>query len=292
MSSKVILSTIQVIKSRSASGGGYSEQASSPSRTDATAWAVLAMKAIGGRADLQDSARSYLASEQHTDGRICLAKEQPQTLWPTSLALLAWNGSDAYQKNRDLAIQFLLGVTGKHWKRENNSPLEHDPSIKGWPWIENTFAWVEPTVLSILALRLCGYDQHPRVQEAMRLLMDRQLPGGGWNYGNTLVYGQELYPQPESTGMALVALAGRIEKNKIARSLHHMKSQIVSIRSPLSLGWGLFGLGAWNERPAEAERWLVECLSRQNKFGAYGTSLLSLLLLAYKASGGFLETVR
>jgi len=291
MRKKEITSVVDTIAGRSAPGGGFSEHTGTPFRADATAMAILALKTAGSHLHLLESARSRLVSEQLADGRVCLAKDQLQAFWPTALALLAWNGSYAYRKHRDLAIHFLIGASGKHWKKKENSPLGHDPSIKGWSWIEDTFAWVEPTALVIMALRLSGYAEHARVSEAVHLLMDRQLPGGGWNYGNTIVYGQELYPQPESTGMALTALAGKVEKREIARSLDYLKSQIRSSRTPLSLGWGLFGLGSWGDRPAEARRLIVECLSRQNKFGAYGTTLLSLLVLAYKANGGFLDAI-
>ena len=91
--------------------------------------------------------------------------------------------------------------------------------------------------------------------------------------------------------MALTALAGQVEKKEIQRSLNYLKSQAVSCRTPLSLGWALFGLGAWGERPTEAKKWIIESLSRQRKYGTYGTTLLSLLVLAYSSNGGFLETI-
>ena len=43
------------------------------------------------------------------------------------------------------------------------------------------------------------------------MMLDRQLPHGGWNYGNTYVFGRELRPMPESTGAALTGLAGQVE---------------------------------------------------------------------------------
>lgn len=291
MSRKEIIATLRTISGRSVPGGGFSEQPGEPFRLDATAWAILALKAEGTHPTFVESARSRLASEQFSDGRMSLAQDQPQIYWSTPLAILAWHGSNTYAENKSRGIQFLLTTEGKTFPKGKVQVFAHDPSLKGWPWIEDTIAWVEPTALSILSLSIAGYGAHKRVQEAVRLLMDRQLPSGGWNYGNTIVYEQELYPQPESTGMALTALAGQVEKKEIQRSLDYLKSQAVSCRTPLSLGWALFGLGAWSKRPAEARQWIIECLSRQNKFGAYGTTLLSLLLLAYKANGGFLETI-
>ena len=265
MTKKEIAATVRTISSRSVPGGGFSEQRGTPFRVDSTAWAILALRADGTHSNLVGSARSRLASEQFSDGRISLAQDQPQAYWSTPLALLAWYGSDAYAENKSRGVQFLLSTEGQTFPKGKFEFIAHDPSLKGWPWIEDMFAWVEPTALSILALSIAGYGKHKRVQEAVRLLMDRQLPNGGWNYGNTIVYGQELYPQPESTGMALTALAGQVEKKEIQRSLNYLKSQAVSCRTPLSLGWALFGLGAWGERPPEAKKWIIESLSRQRK---------------------------
>ena len=44
----------------------------------------------------------------------------------------------------------------------------------------------------------------PRIREAVRLLWDRQLPHGGWNYGNTVVLKQELRPHLLPTGLARI----------------------------------------------------------------------------------------
>ena len=39
-----------------------------------------------------------------------------------------------------------------------------------------------------------------------RLLMDRAVPGGGWNAGNVRVLGADLDPYPDTTAWALLAL--------------------------------------------------------------------------------------
>ena len=289
--SKEIIATIRTITGRSVPGGGFSEQYGSTGRTDAAAWAILALKVSGANPDILESARSWLALEQHDDGRVCLSKGHPDVIWPTALAVLAWNGSSAHRKYQDRAICFLLKMKGSSSANGGGSITPMDLSLVGWPWVEQTFSWVEPTALSILALKLSGHGAHERVHEATRLLMDRQLPSGGWNVGSTIVYGQESYPQIENTGMALSALADQMEKRQIERSLHCLQAKAALCRTPLSLGWALLGLGAWKERPPEARRRVVECLSRQKKYGPYGTTLLSLLLLAYEAKSGLLEAI-
>jgi len=49
---------------------------------------------------------------------------------------------------------------------------------------------------------------HPRADEAVQLMLDRILPGGGCNYGNTIVLDQLLRPHIQPTGIVLLALAG------------------------------------------------------------------------------------
>jgi hypothetical protein len=291
MDKKEIVSAVGTVAGRSMPGGGFSEYTGTPFRADATAMAILALKTAGSHLHLVESARSRLASEQLSDGRICLAKDQPRTYWPTALAILAWHGSSVYRQNQDLAIHFLLKTKGLSSAKNGGSITTLDLSLVGWPWIEETFSWVEPTAMSMMALYLSGYGEHDRVREAVRLLMDRQLPRGGWNIGSTIIYGRETYPQLDCTGIALSVLNRCVDRKDIDRSLHYLESVVASCRTPLSLSWALFGLGAWGRRPPEAGRWLSDCLSRQKKYGTYGTATLSLLLLAYQAKGGFLEAI-
>ena len=48
-----------------------------------------------------------------------------------------------------------------------------------------------------------------RLEQAERLLFDRQCAGGGWNYGNSEVLGQKLHAYVPTTALALLALQDR-----------------------------------------------------------------------------------
>jgi hypothetical protein len=236
--------------------------------------------------DVIESGRSRLVASQLEDGRVSVFPTDPGPFWPTSLAILAWHGTSKYAKQRVRATDFLLRTTGKHWEKTENSPLEHDTSIHGWPWTQDTHSWVEPTSLSILALRTAGMGGHKRVREGVRMLMDRQLPSGGWNYGNTLAFGTELVPQADCTGIALNALAGEVPQSDLEKSVRYLQTHVMRLRTPLSLGWGILGLGAWGRRPEQATAWIGECLARQDLYGVYDTTLVSLLLLALEGKQG------
>ena len=181
----------------------------------------------------------------------------------------------------------MLAEGGNTSRYDPDGPVAHDTSIKGWAWIEKTHSFVDPTALSLLALEINGLGTHPRFRDGIRMLMNRQLPHGGWNYGNTLVYGKELSPFIDTTGLALTALAGHVAKEKVAESLQFLRKQAEQCRTPLSLAWTLFGLGAWGEFPSRGLEWIDETLKKQAKYGPYGTSLLSLLALAYMCRGDF-----
>ena len=156
----------------------------------------------------------------------------------------------------------------------------HDPRLVGWPWVLGTYSWVEPTALAVLALCRAGHTHHARVEQGVRLLLDRQLSRGGWNYGNTTVYGTELVPQLDMTGVALSALAGLVEADRVAKSIIFLENATRAARTPQSLAWGILGLGAWARRPAQAAAWVDASLALGERYGGYRTTHLAMLLAA------------
>lgn len=268
------------------SDGGFSGRPNGQYRPDATAWAALALAEHGVWPEIVAAARSRLAADQLADGRVPIRPEHPGAAWPTSLAIFAWRGSLPHRDAKRRAVEFLLSLSGKHWPARPDSPFGHDTSIPGWPWIADTHSWVEPTSLAMLALHASGHGHHERMREGVRMLLDRQLPQGGWNYGNTTVFESQLRSFPDSTGMALTALAGYVEQSGVAASLDLLEVELPRVRTPLAIGWGLLGLGAWRRTPLRAADWLGETLARQETLGAYDTAHLALLLLSQRAVRG------
>ena len=258
-------------------------------RPDALAWAIIALKPNGLRPEDLRPIRDRLAACQQPDGSIPISSDHPHAFWPTPIAILAWEQAPEFREAQARAVTFLLEKTGHQFPRPSGDVLGHDTTIKGWPWISGTHSWVIPTATAVMALRVAGQGNHARVAEGRRLLLDRQLPDGGWNYGNTLVYGQKLHPMPESTGLALSALAGIVSREEIAPSLTYLQSQLATVRTPLSLSWGLLGLGAWELGPTASRAWLEECWQHQKYYGEYDPSVVSLMLLALTNPGGIVS---
>jgi hypothetical protein len=289
MTEKSLEFWIEKLCERALPDGGFSGKIGGGYRSDATAWAAFALAALGARGDLVRAARSRLSADQMEDGRISISPDHPQAFWPTPLAILAWHGPPKHRDSQLRALKFLLTTTGIHFEKNENSVVGHDTLIKGWPWIGDTHSWVEPTSMVLLALELTGHNEHDRAREARRMLLDRQLEEGGWNYGNATVFGRQLRPMPESTGLALNALAGKVPDGVVGKSLLYLKDQINRLRTPLSLGWSLLGLGAWKERPVNADNLIHQCLANQNYYGVYNTHQLSLLLASLQGKRGLLS---
>jgi hypothetical protein len=280
---------INDIETRSLAAGGFAEQPGGPYRPDSTAWAILALEKAGAGNSIIAAGRNALAAGGFQDGRVFLPGA-PDVIWPTPLAILAWHGNAKYLEALNRATDFLMETSGNHWKREPEFPENHDSSLRGWPWVLGTHSFIEPTAIALLALERMRHDDHPRFREGIQMIMNRRLPRGGWNYGNTLVFGAELFPFIDATGMALTALAGHTSEESVKSGIDYLRAEAENCRAPLSLGWALFGLGAWGIFPGESEIWIEETLARQEKLGAYGTSLLSLLALAFFCRGNFRDT--
>jgi hypothetical protein len=131
----------------------------------------------------------------------------------------------------------------------------------------------------LIALTASGHADHPRAQQAAALLIDRLLPGGGCNYGNTVVLGRELRPHVLPTGLALFALRGQSDHSgKIARSLAYLQRELKPTVTPASLAYALLGLAAHGVAPQSAESLLARCADAALRRGA--TMELALLTLA------------
>jgi len=287
MERRLIESYFRQLEKRRLNDGGFAHKLGGSYKPDATAWASLAFQSAHTDGNLIESARNRLMNDQLEDGRVSISPNHSDAYWPTPLAILAWHDSPQHSEPRAKAVRFLLNTTGVHWPQKAGASKSHDTSINGWPWIADTHSWVEPTALSLIALRAVGYADHQRFEDGKRMLLDRQLPDGGWNYGNTFVFGNKLRPMPISTGMALNALAKTAVRKDVEPSLIYLKQKLPDIRSPLSLGWGILGLWAWDERPSFSDHWIAECLHRQDTYGEYETSALSLILISLVGADGF-----
>lgn len=279
--------TRDALLARALPDGSFAVSPGGDSRPDATAWAAVALHALAAAPEACVAARTALAKRQRPDGSVPVLPQRPEATWPTAVAALAWSPDPAFAAQTRAAAAWLQTHSGSHWPKQANSITGHDPSIKGWAWIDDTHSWVEPTAQAMLLLTVLGQGQTPRVTEAARMLLDRQLPDGGWNYGNTRVFRHILLPIPECTGHALAALAGQTDRTTVAASLAYLAGPEGAVATPLTAAWRAFGLTAWDAAPDDTLPLLVTTLQRQSRYGPYDTPLLAQLLAAWASRGHF-----
>lgn len=278
---KILQRTLNDILSRELPDGGFGYSDAASFSVEATAWAVLALKASGTHLDLAGRACDKLARIQQAGGRVSAVNGNAPAAWLTPLCILAWKCLQGNRQSIDAGIQFLLTFKDRHQARATDAPAGHDTASVGWPWIEKTHSWIEATCLAMLALKAYGYNQYLRTNEAARMIMDRQLSTGGWNYGNTIVFGNNLLPIPENTGQALCALSGMTDKQSVQASLDYLARCVRTVRTPLALAWTLQGLGMWSQLPWDWQRYVSQSLELQNRYGPYNTVLLAQLVTTY-----------
>jgi hypothetical protein len=170
---------------------------------------------------------------------------------------------------------WLAGREGLRWQEEQswrtrfsqwigraappNRVNELDTSIPGWPWIDGTFSWVEPTAIAMLALRAARRDPAlatvpaiaSRLRDGERLLVDRATPDGGWNYGNKRVLDYDLEPFPDTSAWALLALRGASGTGSlVGRALDRLDTLMHNNRSALARALAVLAWRAHGRDPA------------------------------------------
>lgn len=255
-------------------------------RVEPTVWSALGLLATGDEDDEAWRAASrWLSSLQQSDGAVGIDSTHAHPGWTTALAIIHWSARAGFASNQRRASEWLLRREGKrHESGALRGVMGHNPALTGWPWVEGTDPWLEPTALAVLALARAGLAGHKRVAQGRELINDRAIAGEGWNYGNNSVFGTRLRSQPEPTGLALLALrasggARSPIDRKVADALRYLEGELPAIRAAASLSWGLMGLDAWGRRPRDADRWLEESAARLVD-RAEASARLGLLLMA------------
>lgn len=247
--------------------GGY--YADSSAACEPTALSVMALAASGRREPATEAGR-WLLERQARDGSVGVRVDEPQPRWPTALAVLAWNALSRFEDAapefaaaRERAVAWMFTVEGKALERDPD--IGHDPRLAAWPWVEGTHAWIEPTALCVWALRECGRGDHARTREAVAMLLDRQLPDGGCNFGNTEVLGAVLRPHIQPTGLAFVALAhAQDESGRVTRGCRYLERTISADTAIVSLSWAVLGLRAHLRRDPRWSDWISTAYRRSH----------------------------
>ncbi|MGZ8949787.1 MAG: prenyltransferase/squalene oxidase repeat-containing protein [Candidatus Aminicenantales bacterium] len=213
------------------------------SSTEPTLLAALALFAIGVPVEPPKPLLSWALALQNTDGSLSVDPgHRGQGLWLTAHAAIVFHHY-GLEENLKRAQDFLLSL--KSVTILNDVRIKQDNTLAGWPWVPGTFGWVEPTAWSLIALNLSGQAGHARAVEGRKLLLDRRIPSGGWNYGNPGLDDKELLPFWDTTGLALTSLRGQVDIDRVRPSLDLVEKRQDKIESLCGLAWAVIGLQAY-----------------------------------------------
>ena len=81
----------------------------------------------------------------------------------------------------------------------------------------------------------------------VEMLLDRACVDGGWNSGNSVVYGVALRPHVEATAIALLALQDEQRIEAIQKSLSWLRQNAARVDSVSSLAWCILSLFVYQE---------------------------------------------
>jgi hypothetical protein len=182
--------------------------------TEPTALASLALRSHDNPAGVQQAALAWLGKRQNADGGWSPNDAVPTSTWVTSLVILALPNTG---QSADQLQRAAIWVTG-HVSQEPSTLTRYlllalgrtSAQVAGAsPWFPGTAGWVIPTSTAILALsRLNRTKFALQLEQSQRFLLSRRCSDGGWNHGGSSFRSENASSYAETTGLALLALAG------------------------------------------------------------------------------------
>ena len=207
---------------------------------------------------------NWLSGLVNSEGQLYLPNDDSPN-WGTSHLLITLSRLNLLSDLQQVSIDWLL-----EWKSqyiETTEVVTLDGTLIGWPWISDTFSWVQPTSYAIFALKLVGLGTHGRVKEAEALLFDRMCRQGGWNFGNPIILNRPIDPSLSETAIALFALQDIPEAaTAINNGVVLLETELPNYSTALALSLGILCLQLYN-RPVE--RFVDLLLARQESDGSW-----------------------
>jgi hypothetical protein len=269
--------------------GGWSYLNSSQTSVEATSLAAIALNS--GSSDASRSGIEQLLRLQRRDGGWPAFLGDSEGSWTTALALCALNQMTDFASAREKGFHWLIAERGREahwfwrWKfKTADRNVRFDPDKYGWPWISGSASWVIPTACSVIAIKqfsVCNRSEasEKRIHLGVDMLLDRACVDGGWNSGNSVVYGVPLRPHIEATSIALLALQDERRSEVIQRSLVWLKREVDSIDSVSSLAWCILSLFVYQESVEDLKNRLATIIGDGREVRNNATLATALLAL-------------
>ncbi len=219
--------------------------------------------------DASGSGIEQLLRLQRRDGGWPAFLGDSEGSWTTALALCALNQITDFASAREKGFHWLVAERGREahwfwrWKfKTADRNVRFDPDKYGWPWISGSASWVIPTAFSVIAIKqftVCNRfaESEKRIHLGVEMLLDRACVDGGWNSGNSVVYGVPLRAHVDATAIALLALQDEQRSDLIQRSLTWLKKESAGVYSVSSLAWCILTLFVYQESVEELKNRLA-----------------------------------
>ena len=268
-------SRLQFLRDSQNADGGWGYFPGKQSWLEPTAYAMLALYGQSAAETAVDRAWRLVASWQVADGSVRPNGAIADGTWVTALFVTLACVRGVQDRNTARAVDWLLRVVGaEHSLAMRAFSYFHllktklNVSHEGWPWREGNASWIEPTSLTLLALKKVARghglpELAYRVREGEALVLSRRCSDGGWNCGNPNVFNYDLPSYPESTAQALIGLQGR-SANELAAPLAAARRFRSQTKSSLAKAWLAIALRCHHEAldaPTEEARSCDEMLA-------------------------------
>jgi hypothetical protein len=285
--SKALIS--QVLSGRQLRSGGWSFFGSEQASTEVSCLSSLAL--ASDSAGSASRGITFLLNSQLRAGDWPSFEGDLEGSWTTALALCCLNAMNDPSDAREKASKWLLEQRGREghwfwrWKFKNaDRNVQFNPDRYGWPWVPGANSWIIPTGFSVIGLKqftVCSpsEESQTRLRLGVEMILDRACPGGGWNEGNSIVYGVPLRPHIDATAIALLALQDEERTATVQAGLKWLKNESARIDSAESLAWCILTLFLYQERIEDLKSRLAAmvgngCHIRNN--ATLATALLAL----------------
>ncbi len=252
-------SRLEFLKRTQNADGGWGYFVGKQSWMEPTAYAILALKGSSGSEDVIRRAWTLAQSWQLPDGGWRPGSQVQDPTWVAALGLIAASCLGCLDQVAPKSVPWLLNMKGQEskWTVRLASYvhlLKTDVNVthRGWPWHPGNSSWIEPTALTVVALKRSlawnsNGDVSGRIRDGEELILSRRGRDGGWNSGNPSVLKYDVPSYPETTALALIGLQGSANKD-LSEPLRAVQKLYLESKSSLATAWLTIALHCYGVR--------------------------------------------